>query len=43
MSTVLLLVEAVIADGIPSALLYAWTAIGLGVFFVGGYSIMLKE
>jgi hypothetical protein len=42
-SAVLLLVEAVIADGIPSLLLYAWTAIALGLFFVGGYCIMLKE
>ena len=42
-SAVLLLVEAVIADGIPSLLLYAWTAIALALFFVGGYFIMLKE
>jgi hypothetical protein len=42
-SAVLLLIEAVIADGIPSPLLYAWTTIGLGLFFVGGYLIMLKE
>ena len=39
----LLLIEAVIADGIPSPLLYAWTVIALGLFFVGGYCIMLKE
>jgi hypothetical protein len=42
-SAVLLLVEAVIADGIPSPLLYAWTVIALALFFVGGYCIMLKE
>jgi hypothetical protein len=42
-SSVLLLIEAVIADGIPSALLYAWTTIGLALFFVGGYFVMLKE
>jgi hypothetical protein len=42
-SALLLLVEAVIADGIPSPLLYAWTVIALGLFFAGGYCIMLKE
>jgi hypothetical protein len=42
-SAVLLLIEAVIADGIASALLYAWTAIGLSLFLVGCYCIMLKE
>jgi len=35
MAAVLLLIEAVIADGIPSALLYAWTIVGLGLFLVG--------
>jgi hypothetical protein len=42
-SAVVLLVEAVIADGIPSALLYLWTAVGLALFFLGGYFVMLKE
>jgi hypothetical protein len=42
-SALALLVEAVIADGLPSILLYVWTAIGLGLFFVGGYLIMLRE
>jgi hypothetical protein len=39
----LLLIEAIVADGIPSAALYAWTAVGLVGFFVGFYLIMLKE
>lgn len=42
-SGLVLLVEAVVADGIPSALLYGWTAIGLALFFVGGYFVMLRE
>ena len=42
-SSVLLLVEAVLADGLASALLYAWTAVGLVLFFVGGYLVMLRE
>jgi hypothetical protein len=42
-SAVLLLVEAVIADGISSILLYLWTVVGLGLFFVGGYLVMLRE
>jgi len=42
-SAVVLLVEAVIADGIPSVLLYVWTAVGLVLFMVGGYFILLKE
>jgi hypothetical protein len=42
-SALLLLVEAVTADALPSAVLYAWTAVGLGVFFVGGYLVMLRE
>jgi len=42
-SAVVLLVEAVIADGIPSVLLYVWTAVGLVLFMVGGYFIMLRE
>jgi hypothetical protein len=42
-SALLLLIEAVIADGLPSILLYLWTAVGLGLFFVGGYLVMLRE
>jgi hypothetical protein len=43
LSALALLVEAVIADGLPSILLYVWTAFALGLFFVGGYLIMLRE
>jgi hypothetical protein len=42
-SALVLLIEAVIADGLPSILLYLWTALGLGLFFVGGYLVMLRE
>jgi hypothetical protein len=43
LSALLLLVEAVIADGLASILLYVWTAVALGLFFFGGYLIMLRE
>ena len=43
LSAVALLIEAVIADGLPSILLYVWTALALGLFFFGGYLIMLRE
>jgi len=43
LSALALLIEAVIADGLPSILLYVWTAFGLGLFFVGGYLVMLRE
>jgi hypothetical protein len=39
----LLLLEAVTADSLPSALLYGWTAIGLGLFFVGGYLVLNRD
>jgi hypothetical protein len=42
-STVLLLVEAVTADSLPSIALYLWTGIGLGLFFVGIYLIMVRD
>jgi hypothetical protein len=42
-SGLLLLVEAVIADGLASAILYTWTAVGLGLFFVGCYLVTLRE
>ncbi len=42
-SALVLLVEAIVADGLASILLYVWTAVGLGLFFVGGYLVMLKE
>lgn len=42
-STVLLLVEAVTADSLASVLLYIWTALGLGLFFVGIYLIMVRD
>ena len=43
LSAVALLIEAVVADGLPSILLYVWTALALGLFFFGGYLIMLRE
>jgi hypothetical protein len=43
LSALLLLVEAVIADGIGSILLYIWTVVGLGAFFVGGYLVLLGD
>ena len=43
LSALVLLIEAVIADGLPSILLYVWTALGLGLFFVGGYLVLLRE
>jgi len=42
-SALILLIEAVIADGLPSIVLYLWTAVGLVLFFVGGYLVMLRE
>ena len=42
-STALLLVEAVTADSVASVLLYLWTALGLGLFFVGIYLIMVRD
>ena len=42
-SAILLLVEAVVADGLASVLVYIWTAVALGLFFVGGYLVMLRE
>lgn len=41
-SAVVLLIEAILADGLASILLYIWTAVGLGLFFIGGYLVMLK-
>jgi hypothetical protein len=43
LSALLLLVEAVIADGIGSILLYIWTVVGLGTFFLGGYLVLLGD
>jgi hypothetical protein len=42
-SVVVLLIDAVIGDGVATAVLYAWTAVGLGLFFVGTYLVMLRE
>lgn len=42
-SGLVLLAEAVVAGGLVAGLLYAWTAVGLGLFFVGGYLVMLGE
>jgi hypothetical protein len=38
-----LLVEAIVAGGLASVFLYAWTAVGLGLFFAGGYLVMLRD
>jgi hypothetical protein len=43
LSALLLLVEAVVADGIGSILLYIWTVVGLGTFFLGGYLVLLGD
>jgi hypothetical protein len=43
LSALVLLLEAIVAGGVGSILLYVWTAVGLGLFFVGGYLVMLKE
>jgi hypothetical protein len=42
LSAVVLLIEAVTADALASILLYLWTAVGLGLFFVGGYLVLLQ-
>jgi hypothetical protein len=42
-SALVLLVEAIVADDLVSMILYVWTAVGLGLFFVGGYLVILKE
>jgi len=43
LAAVVLLIEAVTADALASGLLYAWTAVGLALFFVGGYLVLLRE
>ena len=43
LSALALLLEAILAGSVASVLLYIWTAVGLGLFFVGGYLVMLKE
>ncbi len=43
LSALVLLLEAIVAGGVGSILLYVWTAVGLGLFFVGSYLVMLKE
>jgi hypothetical protein len=43
LSALVLLLEAIVAGGVASVLLYVWTAVGLGLFFLGGYLVMLKE
>jgi hypothetical protein len=42
LSAVVLLVEAVTADALASIPLYLWTAVGLTLFFVGGYLVLLQ-
>jgi hypothetical protein len=41
-SALVLLLEAIVADGIGSILLYVWTAVGLALFFVGGYLVIYR-
>jgi hypothetical protein len=41
-SGLVLLIEAIVADGIGSILLYVWTAVGLALFFVGGYLVIYR-
>jgi hypothetical protein len=41
-SALVLLIEAVVAGDIGSILLYVWTAVGLGLFFVGGYLVIYR-
>jgi hypothetical protein len=43
-STLVLFVEAIIAYGLASAVIYVWTSVGLGLFFVGAYLVfMIRE
>ncbi len=41
-SGIVLLLEAIVASGVGSILLYAWTAVGLALFFVGGYLVIYR-
>ncbi len=41
-SGLVLLVEAIVAGGVGSILLYVWTAVGLALFFVGGYLVIYR-
>jgi hypothetical protein len=41
-SGLILLLEAIVAGGVGSILLYAWTAVGLLLFFVGGYLVLYR-
>ena len=42
-SALILLLEAILADGVASFLLYLWTAVGLAIFFVGGYLVIDRD
>jgi hypothetical protein len=41
-SAVVLLFEAIVAGGVGSILLYLWTAVGLALFFVGGWLVIYR-
>jgi hypothetical protein len=41
-SGLILLLEAIVAGDVGSILLYAWTAVGLVLFFVGGYLVIYR-
>jgi hypothetical protein len=42
-SGLILLLEAIVAGGVGSILLYLWTAVGLALFFVGGFLVIYRE
>jgi hypothetical protein len=42
-SGLILLLEAIVAGGVGSILLYLWTAVGLALFFVGGFLVMYRQ
>ncbi len=42
-SGLILLLEAIVAGGISSILIYLWTVVGLGLFFVGGYLVIYRD
>ena len=43
LSIVVLVVEASVVEGMASWVIYVWTALGLGLFFFGGYLMMIRE
>lgn len=42
-AALVLLIEAVTADSVPSVVLYVWTAVGLVLFGVGGVFALVQE